>query len=106
MIIAPFPISVRSGYFIPVCSRNKFSNSRQIHPVGASKSLIVSLFTLDISVIIRFLLRVKSIGVFGVSICLHSLVLVQGCLPDKKSMPFLVSVELVRRIYYPLSNPK
>ena len=68
MIIAPFPISVRSGYFIPVCSRNKFSNSRQIHPVGASKSFAISFFILDISVIIRVLLRVKSIGVLGVSI--------------------------------------
>ena len=83
MIIAPFPISVRSGYFIPVCSRDKFSNSRQIHPVGVSKSLTVSFFILDISVIIRVLLRVKSIRVLGVSICLHSLVLVLGCLPDK-----------------------
>ena len=80
------PICIRSGYFIPVCSRDKFSNSRQIHPVGASKSLIVSFFILDISVIIRFLLRVKSIGVFGVSICLHSLVLVQGCLHDKNQL--------------------
>ena len=91
---------------MPVCSINKFRNSRQIQPVEASKSLTVSFFMLDISVIIRVLLRVKSIGVFCVSICLHSLVLVQGCLPDKKSMPFLVSVELVRRIYYPLNNPK
>ena len=60
-----------------------FRNSKQIHPVGTSKGLTVSFFILDISVIIRVLLRVKSIGVFGVSICLHSLVLVQGCLLDK-----------------------
>ena len=58
-------------YFIPVCTSNKFSSSKQIHPVGANESLAVSFFILDILVIIRVLFKIKSIRVFGVSIYLH-----------------------------------
>ena len=48
LIIAPFPISVSSGYFIRICTSNKFIRSTQVDPVRASKSLTDSFFILDI----------------------------------------------------------